>query len=176
MPIEAYMTDKELEEYRRSQQEAMSMPNTQTNEQRAENLQATGESKPGPFKATKEVSVDTAREVLKWREPPKALSKLTPEYVVEFPPEESSPTRVDLSLRSEEEDALALTLVTDMDIIKKRGSDEIGNEEEVTAGKKMKVSQLIAPDESFGGEFGNFTMGYKSKKEAASKSLPPPSQ
>lgn len=95
---------------------------------------------------------------------------------MEFPPEESSPNDENYSLRTEEEDILALTLVKGMNFVKKRGNDDYIEENEATVGKKHKVFKPKEFVSSFEGDFGSFSMGYATKKEAAGKILPPPSQ
>lgn len=179
MPMEAFMTDEELEQYRKNQHPNVTLSDGQSSGH-ATRQGVTQEEKAGnefedPNQQQKPSVKDIPRN-LRWREPPKALPKATPEYVVEFPPEETSPEGKDLKLRNEEEDALALTLVTGMNLVKKRAFVDYDRGDDVLKEKKPRYAESTAPEAAFSRMFGNFSMGHNAKKEAAGKHLPPPPQ
>lgn len=111
-------------------------------------------------------------------EPPKALPNSPPLYLVEFPLEENSPINVDSSLRTEDEDAIALTLVTVLNLKRIKEVDlSMNTTENSVSSKKSKATTSNNATNVFTGYFGSFTIGHNNpKNETAGKSLPSPQQ
>lgn len=180
MLAEAFMTDEELVAFCKSKHYTKGEPSNSTEvkvDDQEKNNPSDNSSELDHGKNNIEGRATPTHETLKWREPLKALPKPLLEYVVEFPPEEPSPNEDEHSLRTKEEDALALTLVNGMTLLKKRGSSEENSEKEANAGKKQRATTPKEFDSTFSGDFGSsFSMGYTTEKEAAGRSLPLPSQ
>lgn len=106
------------------------------------------------------------KECIYWRAPPKAVSTSPSQYLVKFPREEDSSLKVDNNLRGEEEDALALTLVTGLNLKKRRNEAELtegrlhptGTEFEQSLSKKIKVGPTATIEEVFTSEFRVYSM------------------
>lgn len=129
MPKEIFMSDKELDDDRKAEHSEIGSGSqhstTNANQDNPTytqlvNSRSQQSSNEGDDLKRQEPEINA----LMWRDPPKALPKPTPKYVVDFPSDDTSPTEPDHSLRSEEEDALALTLVSSMTIRRKRYADD----------------------------------------------------
>lgn len=105
----------------------------------------------------------------KWREPLK-LCYSSPLLHCGVPPEDDI-TNDDSNLKGEEEDALALTLVTDL-VLRKRKTTEVNpseqTEDNAEQGKKKMKGTVM-------GNFGAFSIGHNDfKAEEAGLNMPPP--
>lgn len=102
-----------------------------------------------------------------------------PPYTAEFPPEDVENDEEPMSMRSEEEDALALILVNDLVLKKKDISSDLkatDNEAQMTKTKKIKCTEKIQR-ESLKGNFGTFTIEHNSSKgEEVGHHMPPTSK
>lgn len=179
MPKEAFMSDTELEEYRKHQQVAIdsNSQNSTSNDDQTNPLitiPTYSESQDIPNTEAEVNLSENEVDVLMWREPPKFLSKSSQDYVVEFPPDDESIKETVQVLKCEEVNALALTIVTGMNIRNKRKFEEDDSNVSRNTSKQSKSMSGDEKDDSFGDEFGSFTIGSNSKKEATGKFLSPP--